>query len=221
MFSKKYHDRETGLYYNSYRYYKPTVGRYYQRDPLIKNGQNGEFSYAKNDPLIFTDPLGLYSINDRFTRTDYCINKPHPYPEDDSCIRTWVREYKVNESLFRCIVWAESGHRSDIKLNPAQVQIEGTGGLAQCKQDLKKATPCFTGLNNRCDSFRCGAYYLSWCGRQFPADIQNNILCYRAGPGTVKNWQAVPEDDKALYQRYIKFVMNCLMMSGYKYQVQR
>jgi RHS repeat-associated protein len=223
-FPGQYHDRETDLYYNWHRYYKSTLGRYYQADPLIKNGQNGEFSYAKNDPSSFTDPLGLFSINDLFTRTDYCIDKPLPYPGDDSCIKTWTGKYKVNESLFRCIVWAESGHRTDsrkVRENPAQVQTEGVGALAQCKQDLKKDTPCFKGLNNRCDSFRCGAYYLSWCGRQFPADIQNNILCYRAGPWTVNNWQAVSEDNKALYQRYLKFVMSCFMMSGYKYQVLR
>ncbi len=33
-FPGQYHDRETGLYYNWHRYYKPTVGRYYQAESV-------------------------------------------------------------------------------------------------------------------------------------------------------------------------------------------
>jgi len=83
----QYHDRETGLYYNWHRYYKPTVGRYYQVDKLasedfkrtilLKNlkflftnpvyyidylridKSLNPYNYVENNPLNFVDPLGL------------------------------------------------------------------------------------------------------------------------------------------------------------------
>jgi RHS repeat-associated protein len=33
-FAGQYHDGETGLHYNRYRYYDPALGRYITRDPM-------------------------------------------------------------------------------------------------------------------------------------------------------------------------------------------
>ena len=57
-FPGQYHDRETGLYYNWHRYYKPTVGRYYQSDPVELGGASS-FQYVSNNPLAYVDPSGL------------------------------------------------------------------------------------------------------------------------------------------------------------------
>jgi RHS repeat-associated protein len=56
-FPGQYHDRETGLYYNWHRYYKPTLGRYYQADPIEVGGSN-RYQYASNSPLKNVDPYG-------------------------------------------------------------------------------------------------------------------------------------------------------------------
>ena len=37
MFSTKFYDWETGLYYYGYRYYNPSTGRWLSRDPLQRN----------------------------------------------------------------------------------------------------------------------------------------------------------------------------------------
>jgi RHS repeat-associated protein len=54
----QYHDAETGLSYNRYRYYDPEVGRFLSRDPLELEGGINVFAWEVN-PLTWTDPLGL------------------------------------------------------------------------------------------------------------------------------------------------------------------
>lgn len=47
------------LYYNRYRDYDPTLGRYIQADPIGLEGGANPYAYAGNNPLRWTDPLGL------------------------------------------------------------------------------------------------------------------------------------------------------------------
>lgn len=57
-FQGQYHDHETGLHYNRYRYYDPMVGRFISQDPIGYAGGLNLFEYAPN-PLNWVDPLGL------------------------------------------------------------------------------------------------------------------------------------------------------------------
>jgi RHS repeat-associated protein len=54
----QHHDRETGLYYNRYRYYDPVVGSYINQDPIGLAGGINKNIYVKN-PNKGIDPLGL------------------------------------------------------------------------------------------------------------------------------------------------------------------
>ncbi|MEW8693750.1 MAG: RHS repeat-associated core domain-containing protein, partial [Candidatus Thiodiazotropha endolucinida] len=78
----QYHDRESGYYYNYFRDYDPTKGRYLQGDRLNIQGQTNDpqllmlvklglinlsegarfnhlYTYAVGNPVMFIDPLGL------------------------------------------------------------------------------------------------------------------------------------------------------------------
>ena len=56
----QYFDQETGLHYNYYRStYNPATGRYEEVDPIGMRGGINLYSYANQNPLTFTDPLGL------------------------------------------------------------------------------------------------------------------------------------------------------------------
>ena len=58
-FPGQYHDEETGLYYNRFRYYLPGEGMYTQRDPIGLSGGNPTvYGYVFNT-LKHIDPLGL------------------------------------------------------------------------------------------------------------------------------------------------------------------
>jgi RHS repeat-associated protein len=46
------------LYYNRYRDYDPTTGRYIQADPIGLAGGASPYSYAMGNPLRYTDPKG-------------------------------------------------------------------------------------------------------------------------------------------------------------------
>jgi RHS repeat-associated protein len=102
-FPGQYYDAETGLHYNRYRYYDPTIGRYISADPIGQFGallpsraalvapplvptdrdpflsasafglaqvatgpfepSGNVYGYASADPLVFGDPLGLWTIS--------------------------------------------------------------------------------------------------------------------------------------------------------------
>ncbi len=57
-FQGQYHDHETGLHYNRYRYYDPQAGRFIVQDPVRYAGGLNLYAFAP-DPLNWIDPLGL------------------------------------------------------------------------------------------------------------------------------------------------------------------
>ena len=54
----QYLDRETGLHYNTFRYYDPDIGRFTQPDPIGLLGGFNLYQYAPNG-FTWVDPLGL------------------------------------------------------------------------------------------------------------------------------------------------------------------
>ena len=57
-FQGQYLDRETGLHFNTFRFYDPDVGRFTTPDPIGLAGGINAYTYADN-PFAWVDPLGL------------------------------------------------------------------------------------------------------------------------------------------------------------------
>ncbi|CRM39896.1 Cell wall-associated polypeptide CWBP200 [Pseudomonas sp. 24 R 17] len=57
-FQGQYLDRETGLHFNTFRFYDPDVGRFTTPDPIGLHGGLNFYAYASN-PFGWIDPLGL------------------------------------------------------------------------------------------------------------------------------------------------------------------
>ncbi|GLS24614.1 RHS repeat-associated core domain-containing protein [Marinibactrum halimedae] len=57
-FQGQYHDEETGLHYNRFRYYDPAIGQFITQDPIGLLGGSNNYRYAPN-PISWTDPWGL------------------------------------------------------------------------------------------------------------------------------------------------------------------
>ena len=59
MYTGRFTDEETGLYYYRARHYSAVVGRFLQRDPIGIEGGASLFQYVESSPVNLTDPLGL------------------------------------------------------------------------------------------------------------------------------------------------------------------
>ncbi len=59
LFSTKYRDSETGLYYYGERYLLPRLGRWLNRDPIGELGGQNLYRALRNDPVSVVDSLGL------------------------------------------------------------------------------------------------------------------------------------------------------------------
>ena len=59
-FPGQVNDAATGLYYNHFRDYDPSLGRYVQTDPIGLQGGINPYTYADNNPTVLSDPTGQF-----------------------------------------------------------------------------------------------------------------------------------------------------------------
>ena len=59
-YSGKERDDSTGFYYYGYRYYAPWIGNWLSPDPIGPEDSLNLYQFVSNNPVVFSDPLGLH-----------------------------------------------------------------------------------------------------------------------------------------------------------------
>ena len=149
----QYLDRETGLHYNTFRYYDPDTGRFTQPGPIGLVGGLNLYQYAPNS-LIWIDPLGLK-----------CEGKTQPYRFSDVKVKgphmnIFIDKRKIAEAKLDLdnsgnLVWKRFGvMKGTSKKSISQVDkyIEGlmsdTKIMGQAKAQLSSALKDFKNVLN-------------------------------------------------------------------------
>ena len=95
MFQGRAHDSETGLYDYRARTYSPSIGRFFQADPLGYIDGMNLLAFVRHDPINYRDPSGLVKV-----KVD-CPGEPKDEDKDGVDDRLQKFVDRLNKDLHR------------------------------------------------------------------------------------------------------------------------
>jgi len=93
-------DIESRLYYNYFRDYDPTTGRYMQSDPIGFQGSINTYAYVDGNPENYSDPKGLVKLYGNWCGPDWTGGFKKSYDQMDGVER--VVAIAPNDTLDSC-----------------------------------------------------------------------------------------------------------------------
>ncbi|MHA8111793.1 RHS repeat-associated core domain-containing protein [Kosakonia cowanii] len=151
-FQGQYLDRETGLHYNTFRYYDPAGGCYTQMDPIGLAGGLNTYTYVV-DPLGWVDPLGLSCLraaNGRFRNSlnigEEMASLPNFSGKMPGQIRRILRSRGYTSSPVHSggEIWMKNlphGNTASIRIDPRKVELHLWDMLTKHHIFIKKVCP--------------------------------------------------------------------------------
>ncbi|NUF09148.1 Rhs-family protein [Snodgrassella sp. ESL0324] len=95
----QYLDRETGLHYNTFRYYDPDTGRFTQPDPIGLLGGYNLYQYAPN-AFMWIDPLGWYAGEGERELGKYHVFHQHTLDPSEYSLSDGEHFRRGNQSIY-------------------------------------------------------------------------------------------------------------------------
>ncbi|PIT39734.1 RHS repeat domain-containing protein [Snodgrassella alvi] len=93
----QYLDRETGLHYNTFRYYDPDIGRFTQPDPIGLLGGFNLYQYAPNG-LTWIDPWGFTCGN--LKQPEWSTHGYKHFPQKNKAWKDIVKSTKSGSAKY-------------------------------------------------------------------------------------------------------------------------
>ncbi|MFG0515905.1 RHS repeat-associated core domain-containing protein, partial [Kluyvera intermedia] len=141
-FAGQYLDRETGLHYNTFRYYAPDMGRFITPDPIGLNGGINLYSYGPN-PLNWIDPLGLKCWST--ARKDFWIREartnPHRYSRNNLERMIEGKAPRMKIEVFNYKTGKLEVKDVSMEIHHRSLPQRGGSPKANEQWNLEKATP--------------------------------------------------------------------------------
>ncbi|MWP47748.1 Rhs-family protein [Gilliamella sp. Pas-s27] len=95
----QYLDRETGLHYNTFRYYDPDIGRFTQPDPIGLAGGINLYQYAP-DGLTWIDPWEWYAGEGTRGLGKYHVFHQHTLDPSEYTLSDTEHFRRANQSIY-------------------------------------------------------------------------------------------------------------------------
>ena len=118
-FPGQQYDWQTGLHYNYMRFYEPRTGRYITSDPIGLGGGMNTYLYANGNPLMFSDRLGLFSMDPVWG----AIHDSTGYEPDDSTVDFWAG--MGDGASFGLTDWMRDLHGTNEMVNKCSLSYLG------------------------------------------------------------------------------------------------
>ena len=162
-FPGQYFDSESGLHYNYFRDYNPSIGRYMQSDPIGLQGGLNTYSYVGLNPIRYFDlyglevwdvdgiagaegkrykPKGNGNLTNKFTPQDFVCTPPAHAFDINECTKQCCVDHDNCYELYGCNATSWWG------------SLNGWSGVCQvCNSEAER---CFNNaFNNDCPARNC------------------------------------------------------------------
>jgi RHS repeat-associated protein len=200
-FSGKEHDAETGLDYFGKRYYGSNIGRFITPDPLnifalkpeqftrfIKNPQHwNKYAYVLNNPLAFTDPLGLLEYYAELLKEKIHVHiDDHLSDKQQQALKAKLDAAigNINQNAGKLTEQERSvvGNIKSIDVDGSAKRsfvLEGKGAFTLSVRDVEQSSKAYLGSDIGHDAFHIQLFNIGGLGMSRGNDAERKAIDFQ------------------------------------------